>query len=416
MYSNWPTSGMRTAATVLILVSILYPDGLRDIELRPAPHVITRRFFGMHIHRAAEGTAWPSVPFGSWRLWDAHVTWADLEPGPHTWNWTRLDAYVALAQAHDVEILLTLGMTPQWASSEPKRHRDARLGYPQGAQAPPARLEDWTQYVRTVALRYKGRIRYYEIWNEPNQSAFFSGSPQQMAELSKAAYGVLKAVDSANIVISPSANCDDTGRLWLNKFLAAGGATYADVIGGHFYVMPRGPEAMVQEIKQVQSLIESFHVRKPLWNTEAGWGPPSRFSSEPEEAAFVVRTLLLNAAAGVERVYWYAWDNSNWVRLKLADPFTGATRLAGLAYAELYRRLVGARVDGCRARGSTWSCRIATADHEGEQIVWSDSKTIFRKVAPGTQYLSYFHCANGPLARSEEVAVGGCPLALRKSP
>src|SRR5262249_22000942 len=157
------------------------------------------------------------------------------------------------------------------------------------------------------------------------------------------------------------------------------------------------------------------HVHKPLWNTEAGWGPPSKFSSEQEEAAFVVRTLLLNAAAGVERVYWYAWDNSNWVRLKLADPVTGATLCAGLAYRELYRRLVGAQVDECRARGSTWSCRIATAD-EHWQVVWSDDKTILRKVAAGTQYLSYFHCANEPPERPTEVAVGGCPLVLKKFP
>jgi len=415
MISKLPSSSARAAATVLLLVAILYPDGLRDIELRPLPRTITSRFFGMHVHRAVEGTAWPAVPFGSWRLWDAHVTWADIEPGQRTWNWTRLDAYVALAQAHDVEILLTLGMTPQWASSQPNLQADTGLGYPQGAQAPPVRLEDWTDYVRTVALRYRGRIRYYEIWNEPNQSAFYRGSPQQMAELSKAAYGVLKAVDSANVVVSPSANCDEAGRLWLSRFLAAGGATFADVIGGHFYVMPRGPEAMVQEIEQVQSLLRSFHLHKPLWNTEAGWGPPSTFSSESEEAAFVVRTLLLNAAAGVERVYWYAWDNSNWVRLKLADPLTGKTRGAGLAYAELYQRLVGARVDECRARGSIWSCTIQ-ADDERWQILWSDVKTMLCTVAPRTQDLSYFHCANGNVGHRAEVEIGTCPLVFKESP
>src|SRR5215813_211564 len=187
----------RRAHLFLITVALIWgcgPNKFKDIVLKPTPKVIDRRFFGMHIHRSVDGTRWPPVPFGSWRLWDAHVTWADIEPGPQAWNWTRLDAYVAMAQAHDVEILLTLGMTPPWASSEPNRHADPPLGYPQGAQAPPARLEDWTEYVRTVALRYKGRIRYYEIWNEPNQMAFFSGSPQQMAELSKAAYGVIKAI------------------------------------------------------------------------------------------------------------------------------------------------------------------------------------------------------------------------------
>src|SRR5262249_29759607 len=34
--------------------------------------------FGMQIKRADTTTAWPSVGFGAWRLWDAHVSWSRL--------------------------------------------------------------------------------------------------------------------------------------------------------------------------------------------------------------------------------------------------------------------------------------------------------------------------------------------------
>ena len=81
----------------------------------------------MHIHGMVvprpglkEPTPWPSVPFGAWRLWDAYVGWPQLEPKQGTWNFSTLDKYVALAEAHNVEILLPLGLTPEWASARPQ--------------------------------------------------------------------------------------------------------------------------------------------------------------------------------------------------------------------------------------------------------------------------------------------------------
>ena len=41
---------------------------------------IPHSYFGLHIHRAASGTVWPEADFGSWRLWDTHTQWSDLEP------------------------------------------------------------------------------------------------------------------------------------------------------------------------------------------------------------------------------------------------------------------------------------------------------------------------------------------------
>ena len=47
-------------------------------------------YFGLHIHRIVQTqpwypkgdriTPWPSIKFGSWRLWDAYVAWPNLEP------------------------------------------------------------------------------------------------------------------------------------------------------------------------------------------------------------------------------------------------------------------------------------------------------------------------------------------------
>jgi len=361
-----------------------------------------------------EGTAWPGVPFGSWRLWDARVTWADLQPGPHTWDFRLLDQYVELSRAHGVELLLTLGMTPQWASSRPNESPKGFEAYGKGAQAPPVRIEDWREYIRTVAIRYRGKICCYEIWNEPNQPGFFRGSPQQMVVLAKAAYEVLKSVDNHNVVASPSINCDSSGEEWLRRFLAAGGGKYADVLAAHFYVMPKGPEAVVSLIKRVESLLAAYGIDKPLWNTEEGWGPPSSFASEDEEAAFVTRTFLLNAAAGVERAYWYAWDNTNWVTLRLTDPRTGMPRRAALAYAQLSQWLTGAQIEQCKTEGhDKWSCRVTRANGEHWLVLWNSATTAPSNLMRNTD-VRYFPCTTDTTARMSAIVIGTCPVMINQ--
>ena len=64
------------------------------------------------------------------------------------------------------------GMTPGWAAQD----RNAKSHYFVGASSPPADIEDWRAYVRAVATRYKGRIRYWELWNEVNDKLFYSGA------------------------------------------------------------------------------------------------------------------------------------------------------------------------------------------------------------------------------------------------
>jgi len=103
-------------------------------------------YFGLHIHRSDSGTSWPNVPFGSWRLWDSYVGWAQLEPSRGTWDFSRLDKYVAMARLTKVDILLPLAMTPQWASARPYEASP----YRPGNAAEPANMDDWVRYVTTV--------------------------------------------------------------------------------------------------------------------------------------------------------------------------------------------------------------------------------------------------------------------------
>src|SRR6202140_5663960 len=85
---------------------------------------VPAEFFGLHIHRAFSTPPWPSVPFGSWRLWDAKVHWPQVETGKNTWQWDILDREVELAEKHHVVLLLPFGETPAWASACPVQFLD----------------------------------------------------------------------------------------------------------------------------------------------------------------------------------------------------------------------------------------------------------------------------------------------------
>jgi hypothetical protein len=130
---------------------------------------ISSSFWGLHIHRAGFSTPWPDVSFGSWRLWDAYEVWPCLEPNKGEWRFNNLDKFIAMAEKNRVGVLLPLGLSPAWVSARLKEKR----AYSPGISAESRNLEDWTNYVRMVATRYKGRVQYYELWNEPNLKSFY---------------------------------------------------------------------------------------------------------------------------------------------------------------------------------------------------------------------------------------------------
>lgn len=334
---------------------------------------IQRSFFGIHAHRLDVGTAWPSSEVGAFRTWDAKVRWADLQPTPSTWNFSRLDYLVNGAAKRNIDVLVPLGMPAAWASARPQEVS----AYGLGQAAPPARLTDWEIYVQTVVTRYKGRVAAYEIWNEPNLPRFFSGSPQELVELTCAAQRIIKKLDPTVTLVSPAA-LGDYGVIWLDKFLAAGGGKCIDVLGYHFYNKHKDPETHIAIFKAIREVERKYlSVSKPIWSTEAGWliesvqqkintevagfDKSARILSRKEAPALVARTLILHAALGTKRFYWYALDNE---AMGLFEQ-NGAPKPAWLSYTQMAKLLTRKVVSGCQSNKGIWTCSI---EDEGKTI------------------------------------------------
>src|SRR5260370_15278250 len=136
----------------IVLIPALLCDLTFAADLQSPTAAIPNTYFGLHIHHLASPipTPWPSIPVPAWRLWDAFVSWPDLEPNKGQWQFERLDGYVSLAQQHGTSILLPLGGSPTWASARPQ----VPSNYSPGFTAEPANLEDWRTFGGTVASRY----------------------------------------------------------------------------------------------------------------------------------------------------------------------------------------------------------------------------------------------------------------------
>lgn len=391
----------------------------------------TSSFFGMHMHRVEqirnEGNeqSWPKVRFGAWRLWDAGVTWLDLEPKKGEWHFEKLDRYVALAEKHHVKVLLTLGQTPQWASARPLEPGP----YAKGCAAEPREIEDWEAYVQTVVTRFKGRIEAYELWNEPdfsqvNPKGFYSGTPEKMVELAKVAHRVIKSVDPMALVTTPAV-VSELERL--EPYLRLGGAQFADIVAAHFYTMP--PENFLVLVKRFRSVMARYGLESsPIWNTESGFlianplrevrstpgsGVFERVLSESEAAAYVARSLILARANGIARSYWYAWDNS---QMALSQDDSRIPNLAGRAYNQVVQWLENAGIENCSVtNGSIWICHVNRTDSRF-WLVWSAAKPTDWTVPLNWNALRYQNLEglSSPIS-SPTLMIGPSPMMLSSS-
>lgn len=402
----------RSYLQVLLLILALPFNCAFAQNLQPPTGAIPSSYFGLHIHHldAPTPTPWPSMPVPEWRLWDAGVNWPNLEPNEGQWQFERLDRYVLLAQQHGTSILLPLGGSPSWASARPQ----LASPYSPGFTAEPANLDDWRTYVRTVVTRYKGRIPAYEIWNEPNLRDFWSGTTDQMLTLTKEASQIIRSVDPHAIVVSPSATAE-YGIPWLAEFLKRGAGRYVDVIGYHFYLDPptRPAEDILPFIQRVrQTMSENNLANMPLWNTESGAIGPPHFDSDEAAAGFLARVYILAWAAGVQRFYWYAWDN-RLMGVKTYDEITHTVTPAGYAYKVMEQWLVGAQMTGCTENADyTWTCQLNRSGKK-EWIVWNPQKDQKFEVPASWHVASItplLHDQN--LSKPSSIVIGPAPTLL----
>lgn len=390
------------------------------------PRTIPSQYFGMHIRWGASTTPWPYIPIYSWRVITDETVWEGLEPHKGEWHFEQLDQAVSRAETHGTEVLLTLGYPPPWAAIDPELARTNT-----GVAQSPRELVDWENYLRKVVMRYKGRIKYYELMNEPlftetdNRSEDKRYFPvAKMVEMARVAKSVIGEVDSSAKIVSMSPTGGNAGIKRLDAFLRAGGGQYIDVVGFHYYV--NIAEEIPLLVEETRNVMKHYGLEKmPLWNTEYGFyiddpETPSR-SFAPSGApkydlvqggAMVSRSLILGAASGLDRNYYYSWDIPT---MSLTSNKGEAINDAGSFYLTTVRWLRNATLEGCQSEDRRlWKCTLSRGDRKA-RILWNTSGEIDVNLPKEWHVVGYENTKGVyvDIAHAKTLSIGHSPVLIR---
>ncbi len=137
---------------------------------------------------------------------DAGLTWAkqqfawrDIEgAGKGKFIWDQADMAVNTANTKGVDLLARIDNAPDWAAPGCFNSAKKTMG-------PAKNSKDWVDFLTAFVTRYKGRIRAYEIWNEPNLAREWCSRPPNPAEyvaLLKTSYQTIKSIDPNAMIVS----------------------------------------------------------------------------------------------------------------------------------------------------------------------------------------------------------------------
>jgi hypothetical protein len=211
--------------------------------------------------------------------------------------WDKYDNILALAEQYGLDIQARLDDPPQWTHQNPDI----------GDKAPPDDLQDYVNYAVSVATRYKGRIRYYQVWNEPNIYPEWGNqpvSPEGYTELLCRTYRALKQVDPDIVVISgplaPTLSLSERDLndfIFLQRMYQAGAKDCFDVLSAQGYGFSSGPSDRRMRFTHINFarnlyirdiMVANGDAHKAIWISEAGW------NSQPDDPA-----IIQNGAFGI---------------------------------------------------------------------------------------------------------------------
>ena len=251
------------------------------------------------------------------------LQWQLVRILPGEYDWSTVDVLLRVAQAKQLDVLFSIRTTfKEVVQKKITRRTPLRVGRPS------VNKEEWVDFVRTLANRYRGRGVNYEIENEVNEGGIWKGTQDEYLELLKAGYEVIKKADSNARVLPSAMSCGilrnvPSGFLnekawkwhddWLKQILLT---KKFDVVNVHDYYFPRDITAngltFRSYLQHIHDLMkESGLGDRPLWITEAGFvSLPTDVSgrtdngSDEKQAAWLTEAYQQAFEFGAEKIYW----------------------------------------------------------------------------------------------------------------
>jgi hypothetical protein len=185
----------------------------------------------------------------------------------------------------------------------------------------------WGKYVYDTVLHFKGKIRYWSVWNEPNEDTFRNNAIGY-TEFLKTAYVRAKQADPQSFIISGGLLSTDGAVSYLTKMYNNGAQGFMDAVDVHPYCYPANPLEPNRgmdghgfwDLPSVRDLmVKVGDADKKVWVTEFGYTTPGGLFSvgdgktvtEQDQAAYLSEALQLASTWDwLDRFYVYDWMDS----------------------------------------------------------------------------------------------------------
>lgn len=367
-----PAAGSRARLSVLALTAAagLLMAPLASPAQAATGITVTQFSLGL----APEVTTSPGVPAGLIRLWDMGVAWRDVNPAPGVFQWTVLDQRIAQVQAAGAKVLYVAGLTPVWAAANPG-DGDPRWGA--GSASAPADPATYGTFITALMQRYGGRIAAVETWNEANLKTFWTGTPDQMADLTARASAAIKAVSPGTTVFAASTTTRliNSVKNFFGPYAAALKARGFPIDGWTIHTYPAANATPVNRYDAIDAWrdvlrssigADSPGMSKAVWDTEINYGLagpgaiPDQDFDGTTGATYLARTYVDSMRQGISGTFWYLWTASPY-GLVGVQLHTGTTQTID-AYNRVRTWTVGSTLNSCDVTGELVKCYFTGAE------------------------------------------------------
>jgi len=297
------------------------------------------------------------------------IEWANINPQKDVYNWAELDQVVDFFSKQGLSILYSINDTPEWLRPDDvPKNKNGRMIF----DFLPKDMAMYDAFIERIAERYKDRINYWEVWNEPNTWIRFNGTTDDYLNMLERTYKILKKIDTNNQVIAGA--IAPSYAEWAAKIINQDQGKHFDILSIHPYANRSTPEAaeILRTVSEVKTLLTEKAPQARLWSSEIGYFIPPRSGCKPLDeieltelfadpdavsfypqnnwhnpmpertaASWLVRNWLLNFLGGSEKIIHFKFYHET----EQAGAFApdGSYRLTYLALMVLANRLDAVR-------------------------------------------------------------------------
>lgn len=287
---------------------------------------------GTCYQRSGDITNWlpQMIKIGITNMRACRTNFGDVEPEEGKWTWDKLDADLSYAAANHIELFALFNGKGKWNTKDlPKTF-------------PINNLPAWSTYVRETVKHAHGRIRYFEMWNEPPNGTT-NAPASDYAKLVVATYDAAKASDPSCLMGLAAKSVDLN---YLDQAIKAGAKDHFDYLTLHPYevlgrVLDRvGMEPVFMSIvpttRKMLAATNPSKVNVPIIFTELGCNADKKGADVQAHA--LVKAYTMGIAQGVACINWFEGmdGDSGPMGLLQAD---GTTRPSYTAMAQMIQHL-----------------------------------------------------------------------------